>query len=454
MGLRRRFTFGFALGALVLSACLAFLTYELARSYLVRQREASLLRQAFVNARLARVALLAAEPDIPELLASLESPAGSHTVINYRGQWFAASVVVGEDSLPAALRDAVSAGDAARQRFFLDRAPRLAVGVPMPAVGASYYEVFTFVELASTLDVLRNSLAAGAAITAVIGAAAGRWASGRLVRPLSEASRAAAAVARGRFDVKIDLGRDPDLDVLASSFNLMTGALRQRIRRDARFASAVSHELRSPLTTLVASLEVLKARRGEMGERAQAALDLLSSDLARFERMVEDLLEISRLDAGVSQFAFEDVSVGELVLHAVQRSGRPELVVEVDEGALGLRVRADKRRLDRVVGNLVENADLHGGGALRVAVERSGDCARVLVEDGGGGVPPEERERIFERFERGSAGNRGQSGEGSGLGLSLVAEHVRLHGGKVWVEDREGGGARFVVELPTVGGPR
>lgn len=448
LGLRGRVTLGFALGAMLLSVCLAFLTYELARSFLVRQRESSLIRQAFVNARLARSALVATEPDIPELLSSLESPAGSHAVVAHRGSWFAASVVVGQDALPQSLRDAVDDGDAARQRFALDGVPQLGVGVPIPAAEGAYFEVFSLAVLGSTLDVLRNSLVAAAAATTVAGAAVGRWASGRLMKPLAEASEAAAAVASGRFDVRLDHGRDSDLAVLAKAFNGMTDALRERIQRDARFASAVSHELRSPLTTLVTSLGVLQARRAEMGERARTALDLLASDLGRFERMVQDLLEISRLDAGADHLVFEDVSIGEFVLQAVHHSSRSDLVVDVDDAALDLRVRADKRRLDRVIGNLVENADIHGGGALRVAVERAGDQARLAVEDAGPGVRSEERERVFERFVRGAAGDRSRGGEGSGLGLSLVAEHVRLHGGKVWVEPRRGGGARFVVDLP------
>ncbi len=98
--------------------------------------------------------------------------------------------------------------------------------------------------------------------------------------------------------------------------------------------------------------------------------------------------------------------------------------------------------------NLVGNAQTHGGGLVRLGVEADGGMVRLAVEDAGPGVAPEDRERIFEPFVRGrAAGSRGSDG-GSGLGLSLGAEHVRLHGGSVRVEDRDGGGARFVVELP------
>jgi signal transduction histidine kinase len=112
-------------------------------------------------------------------------------------------------------------------------------------------------------------------------------------------------------------------------------------------------------------------------------------------------------------------------------------------------VRVDPRRVERIVANLVRNAETHGRGLTALRVVMAGGSVRIEVEDGGSGVPIEERERIFERFYRRSreAGERGR-GDGVGLGLALVAEHVRLHDGRVWVEDASGGGARFVVELP------
>jgi signal transduction histidine kinase len=132
----------------------------------------------------------------------------------------------------------------------------------------------------------------------------------------------------------------------------------------------------------------------------------------------------------------------------VQASGNGTLPVELAPDAAGLQVSIDKRRIERVVANLVENAAVYAGGVTRLAVEATGDKVRLIVEDAGPGVPAEGRDRIFERFFRGSAAGRRRAGDGTGLGLALVAEHVRLHGGRVWVDDRPGGGSRFVVELP------
>lgn len=450
LGLRSRVTVAFALGALVLSVSLAVITYELARAYLVRQREASVLRQAYVNARLVRAGLRAPSPDLPEILSSLEAPRDSSPVVFRQGRWFAASLAVGPDALPVALRETVLSGTPARQHFRLDAVPRLAVGIPIPAVEAAYFETFSFEMLERTLEILQNSLAAAAVVTTLAGAAMGRWASSRVLQPVAAAARAAAEVADGHLDVRVETGADPDLARLADSFNRMTDVLRHRLERDARFASAVSHELRSPLMTLTASVEVLSARRSELDPRASAALDLLQSDLGRFRRLVEDLLEISRIDVGAGELVAEEVGLVELVRQAVAHSGRGGLPVEVGPGAEDVVVRVEKRRLERVVSNLLDNADTHGEGAVRISVERSPEGARLAVEDAGPGVDPDERDRIFERFARGRATTRRGSDEGTGLGLSLVAEHVRLHEGRVWVEERPGGGARFVVELPAV----
>jgi signal transduction histidine kinase len=166
--------------------------------------------------------------------------------------------------------------------------------------------------------------------------------------------------------------------------------------------------------------------------------------------MVEDLLEISRYDAGVAELELEEVDLRDLVRHALGRAG-DGVPLDIGNGAEAALILGDKRRLERVVANLIENATAYGGGATRVGVARVNGFVRVTVEDQGAGVPGAERAKVFERFFRGSASGRRGAGSGTGLGLALVAEHVRLHGGTVWVEDgQDGRGARFVVELPAV----
>ena len=220
------------------------------------------------------------------------------------------------------------------------------------------------------------------------------------------------------------------------------------MRRDTRFAGDVSHELRSPLTTMANAAAVLENRRDELSGTARRALDLLTGEVERFQRMVVDLLEISRDDPGRAAPDGDDAEVldlAELVAAVTALRAGPAPAVEA---AGPVPVRGDRRRLDRVVVNLLENADRYGGGPVRVAVTRSGGRARIEVDDAGPGVPEELREQVFERFTRGSRAGRRGDDTGSGLGLALVALHVDRHGGSVHVEDRPGGGARFVVDLP------
>ena len=142
---------------------------------------------------------------------------------------------------------------------------------------------------------------------------------------------------------------DPDLGVLANSFNDMAAALQQRIERDARFASDVSHELRSPLMTLSASVEVMQARRDEMPERAQAALDLLVSDVGRFQGLVEDLLEISRFDAGAIRLHLEDLPGQPVRAQRRRRQRRRrDTPVTCTPRAERAIIHGDRRRLARV----------------------------------------------------------------------------------------------------------
>jgi signal transduction histidine kinase len=458
LGLRTRVTLAFAFGALLLSVALSSVSYGLVRNYLLQQGESAATREAYINATQARDALRAADPNIPRILASLQNPQGSPSIVHYQDNWFSSTPLnIDKDSLPAALRGAVGKGRPSEQAYKAAGASYLAIGVPLPLVNAQYFEVFPFDQINRTLRFLAVALLGAGMATTVAGAAVGRWASSRLMRPVAEVAHAAAAIAGGRLETRLPTIEDPDLATLALSFNSMADALQARIERDARFASDVSHELRSPLTTLATAAQVLASRREELSERSQSALDLLTGDVARFQRLVEDLLEISRSDAGVSHLHLEEVRLVELVARALESSSAgSDLQLEAAPGVDGLTVWADKRRLERVIANLVENAAHYGEGATRVSLVRDRSVARVAVEDAGPGVAPEERQRVFDRFFRGSAaGRRRAGGQGSGLGLSLVAEHVRLHGGRVWVEDGpDGVGARFVVELPLNGNPR
>lgn len=457
LGLRTRILLMFALGALVLAAFLAAVAYGFTRSSVVTQRDQAGVEQTYRNAAIAQTELDTSTPSPEAAVARLRSLGVAGFAINYRGTWNASSAKYSSDAIPASLQQRViEDGVPARMISRLDGSPALVIGVPLTVADASYFEFVELDDAAAALDSVRLSLLFAAFITTLAGALLGVLAASRAVRPLGEAAQAAKAIAGGRLDTRLAPTDDHDLRVLSSAFNDMASALQARVERDARFASDVSHELRSPLMTLAASVEVMQARRDEMPERAQAALDLLAADVARFQGLVEDLLEISRFDAGAVRLNLDDLLVAEFVRQAVAVSSMPTTPVVVTPRAEMVAIRGDRRRLARVIANLIDNARLHGGGDASVAVsepEGEGEPLGhiwISVEDHGTGVPLNERSIIFERFARGGVAGRRSNSDGAGLGLALAEEHVRMHGGRVWVEDRLDGepGARFVLELP------
>lgn len=453
LGLRARITIAFAVGALIMAVVLAAATLGLTRQNLLDQRESSATARTYQNAATAALQL----PDDPEtssdvdptdVLASLQTPTGSNPVLVVGDRWYARAPEIGEEVLPPELRDTVQAGQPALMRFDHDGSTQLGVGVPID--GGAYFEVVSLGELEETLESISISLLAAALLSTLAGAAIGWWSARRVLRPLRGIGDAAHAIATGRLETRVEASTDADLAPLADSFNEMAIALEERIQRDARFASNVSHELRSPLMTLAASIEVMQNQRDDMPERARSALDLMAADIERFQQLVADLLEISRFDAGVMYLDLEEVRVDELVLQSVQSSTEADVPVDIDSDLAGVLVKADKRRLSRVIANLLDNAAKYGDGATRVELRKHGDAVLIAVEDDGPGVGADDREAIFHRFNRGSSAGHRRGIDGVGLGLSLVAEHIRLHGGSVWVEDRPDGqdGARFVIELP------
>ena len=451
LGLRARITTGFALGALGISVVLSLITYGLTRRSIVHNRQSAAVHQTLANALVVGGAVRSSGPDLTQVLNSLSTPNGSESLLYQRGSWVSTNFTLGSEAVPAALRTTVLRNSQpATMEYRLAGHAELAVGVPLPTTGkqgrAAYFELYDFSDLTRTLTALALSLGAASVATTLAGLAVGRWASRRVLSPLTETARAAAAIAGGRLDTRLLAGDDNELADLAHSFNSMVSALQARIQRDARFASDVSHELRSPLTTLRNAVDVLQRRRAELPERSARALDLMTEEVTRFGHLVEDLLEVSRFDAGAAELSLEEIRPAELARHALAARDHDGVELVVEPGTPP--VRADKRRLERVLSNLLSNADVHGDGATRVVVGPTPAGAFVAVDDAGPGVPPEQRETIFERFARGRAAGRRARGDGVGLGLSLVAEHVRLMGGTVRVTDSPDGGARFVVELP------
>ena len=423
----------------------------LTRQNLLEDRESSAFAVAGRNASIVqgRVTDDTGLEDVEGIFDSLTIAERSFPLLRIGDVWSGARPqIFNQDSLPPELLAEVANGNAAQMRVRIDGEPIIVIGIPIPRSDVDYFEAASTADVEQTLSLL-GFVVTGASLASLLASAIlGAVASRRVLRPLADVRVAAESIAAGELDTRLTPPADADLASLISSFNGMARTLEDRIERDERFASEVSHELRSPLMTLNASIEVLNNSRAEMSERNQIALDLLGDDVSRFTVLVEDLLEMSRYDVGTAALQAEPINIAEFVRQIVTHA--PHLAVLRDTATDAALVMGDKRRLAQVVSNLIDNASKYGEGSIEVVVGVLGENAMIAVEDEGPGVPETERKVIFDRFSRGSEGGRRGQGTGSGLGLALVAEHVGLHGGRVWVEDRPDGrsGARFVALIP------
>jgi signal transduction histidine kinase len=445
----------FGLGAFLLSSIFASLTYLGVRHVLVNNQQQSDLKQSYENAALIRSTLYTSPPELAKLLNSIQGATASNVLVQTHHQWLSKSSNAATADVSTAIISSVNAGHATYQTLDFNNQIIFVVGVPVPAVETQVYEVFQLGNLEHTLQVLLLYMGAGAILTTLIGMGGGLWVTRRAVRPLLEVSEAAALIAQGELSTRLVVTRaDEEVQQLTESFNLMVSQLVERLERDARFASDVSHELRSPLTTLATTASVLNQHREELSSAGQESLNLLLADLAIFQSLVEDLLEMARSDAGAVPLAIETVKSVELVRQSVRsasrRHGLDEPPVEVSEAIGDPLVQVDRRRFERVITNLIDNAHRYANGAVAVRLTIEDGQLAVNVDDSGTGVPLEEREHVFERFFRGRAAHDRGIARGTGLGLALSRDHVLAIGGTLRVEESPEGGARFQILMPIV----
>ena len=455
--LRLRLLVTFGLGALLLSSLFASLTYLGVQRILISSQQQTDLRQSFVNAALVRSTLYTSPPELSNLLNSIQKATASNVLVQTHNQWLARSSVAATQDVSALTIKLVDHGHATEQTLNVSGHIIFVVGVPIPAVETQFFEVFQLDNLEHTLHNLLLVLGLGALLTSLIGMSGGLWVTRRTVRPLEEVSLAAALIADGALTTRLLVKRaDREVQQLTESFNQMVSQLVQRLERDARFASDVSHELRSPLTTLATTASVLQQHRNDLSPAGQESLDLLLADLSIFQSLVEDLLEMARSDAGAVPLVMESVSAIELVRQSVRsaaaRHGLDEPPVEVAPDVGDPQVSVDRRRFERVMTNLIDNAHRYAEGAVVVRIAFEGAHLAINVDDAGAGIAPEEHQQVFERFFRGRAAHDRGMARGTGLGLALVRDHVEAFGGTIAVSESPDGGARFQILLPVVQG--
>ena len=368
--------------------------------------------------------------------------------------------------LTAELRSAVAAGGLHWQSISLPlsmgASPAIIVGaqVTLPVVGEhELYTVYTLAPEEGTLVLVLRVLGAGGVVILVLLGVMIWVMTRRVLGPVREAARIAERLADGLLDERLHVRGDDELATLARSFNEMAESLQDQIERMAelsrlqqRFVSDVSHELRTPLTTIRMAAEVLHANREGFEPSVSRSVELLHTQLDRFESMLADLLEISRFDAGAALLDVEERDVLDVVRHAVELAAplaeRVGSTIAVVGPGRPCPADIDPRRVERIVRNLLVNAIEHGdGGPIEIAVGVNDAAVAVRVRDHGVGMTPQEAGRVFDRFWRADPARARTTG-GTGLGLAISLEDARLHAGTLEAWGRPGEGAAFRLTLP------
>jgi len=439
--LRRRLTIAFGLAVGLTAVALAAGSYFVVRHNLLADSVTSSAKQARRNLR-----LVPSHLDTTKLLDAYKGIGGFQTVGVQGGQPFSSSFTLGTRQVPAGLRELVRQGKLGYQRETVNGTHYLVVGGP--AERAKLYYFFSEQGLRHELAVLRNILLAGGGLLVLLAVVAGAWLARQTLRPVARASAAAHSLAEGLLETRLPVEGQDEFGAWAQSFNQMAAALETKISalsaaqaRERRFTADVAHELRTPVTALVGEASLLNQHLDQIPGQSRRPAELLIADVGRLRRLVEELMEISRLDARAESVHSEAVDLA-AALAAIMRARGWDGRVRLD--AEKTIVTTDPRRLERIVANLVGNALDHGGDGVVVRVGRDGEHAFVEVADQGPGIPPEHLPHLFERFYKADAA---RSGPGSGLGLAIAQENARLLGGAIEVWSEPGKGTRFTLRL-------
>ncbi|WP_156162293.1 MtrAB system histidine kinase MtrB [Demequina iriomotensis] len=340
--------------------------------------------------------------------------------------------------------------------------PGVVVGMPFTIRVAGAYELYFVYSLAdeeSTLQLIQRVLALGGIALMGLLAVLTYQVTRQTVRPVRQAARVASRLAEGILSERMTVRGQDEMATLARTFNEMAESLQRQITRmeelsrlQRRFVSDVSHELRTPLTTIRMAADVLHDARGGFPPEVARSAELLDTQIDRFESLLADLLEISRIDAGAAQLEFDEMSVADVVRDQVEamvpaaRSLGVHLQLWVAKGSHVASI--DRPRVARIVRNLLSNAIEHAQRRpVDVVVASSKRAVAVVVRDYGIGLTPQQAQRVFDRFWRADAA-RARTMGGTGLGLSIAREDAQLHGGRLEAWGLPGKGASFRLQLP------
>ncbi|MGW3085885.1 ATP-binding protein [Streptomyces sp. NPDC001108] len=490
-GLRTRLVATFVAVALISAVTATALAYREARTAVLQRTQ-----NTAVNDVRARVGAVAVDFDLPPDQRSLdrfaarvsEGIGGRIVAVRYRDLSATSDPYADTASrIGAGLRAAVRAGDdAVFQRVRWRDEPYLVVGMPVAYAdgdrGASGLEVYAITDLRAERDdtaALLDSVRAGIVPVVVLAAVLALLAAGTVLRPVRRLGRATRELAAGDLGSRVAVTGHDELADLARTFNETADALqasdadlREQEAKARRFVADVSHELRTPLAAMTMVATVLEEDADQLPPDAARAARTVGAETARLARLVEELMEISRFDAGAARLNAAETDLADTVRASLALRGWTDRVRT--ELAPGVRAVVDRRRVDVIVANLVGNALRHGAPPVTVTLRtcRAADGAPwavLSVADRGPGLPPGAGRRVFDRFYKAdeartrstdgdgdgndaAAGvSAGDGGQGSGLGTAIALENARLHGGTIEVADAAGEpprGAVFTLRLP------
>ncbi|MGW2449246.1 ATP-binding protein [Streptomyces sp. NPDC001675] len=473
-GLRIRLIVAFAAVAALTTASTGALTFREARTGVLQQSQ-----DTVITLLRAQVGRLAPELAFPPHRAELQQFAADVAHAESSGSW-RVLVVYGKltvtsapddrfEELTPALRKAVrSRLTTVFQRVDSGDHTSLVVGMPVAfatsgAQDASASGVQVFLTVPQTteqayVDALVTAVERAAVPALALAVMLALLAARGVLRPVRALRRATRSIAEGRLDTRLAVNGSDELADLSHTFNETAAALEKSVaelrgmeNRARRFAADVSHELRTPLAAMSAVTDVLDEDAARLDPDTATAVRLISEETVKLTRLVDDLMEISRFDAGAAVLHLDEIDLAESLRRTLSARIWNDLVVCDLPPPGDLRGRVDPRRLDVIVANLVGNALRHGGRPvlLRLREAAGPDAQRfavIEVLDSGSGIPDSVLPHVFERFYKSDAA-RART-EGSGLGLAITSENVRIHGGTVRAANRPEGGAIFTVQLP------
>ncbi|MEU6357558.1 ATP-binding protein [Streptomyces sp. NPDC047072] len=497
-GLRIRLVVAFGLVATVATGTTGALSFREARNGVLQQSQDAVIGQlrTQLNQRAPELPFPPGESALQRLASDVADSAatGNWRVLVTFGSLSASSVP--EDpftELTPAVREAVGSSRATvfqrvreSDRTSLVVGMSLTFGDPDQSQLASGIRVFLVVPQSTEqayVDALVSAVERAMVPALVLAVALALLAARGVLRPVRALRQATRRIAEGRLDTRLAVDGSDELADLSHTFNETAAALeasvaelREMEARARRFAADVSHELRTPLAAMSAVTDVLDEEAARLDPDTATAVRLISEETVKLARLVDDLMEISRFDAGAAVLHLDEIDLAESIRRTLASRGWTDTVETALPAPDAVRGRVDPRRLDVVVANLVGNALRHGGRPVRVRLEVAGAEGRVAVagvegrvavtgaegrvvvtgveervavievRDSGPGIPDDVLPHVFERFYKSDTAR--VRSEGSGLGLSITAENVRIHGGTVRAGNDPAGGAVFTVELP------